>query len=451
MEQRYIQKKDILYKLLTKWKYILLWACVGAVAGGLLGCLFAYNFDYSTSYLKKIALEYEKKLSDDEIEAVNQLFKDEKEVLERYADDVGYKYQSVIAQLDHEAVDTVYLIYALNGSEADLIIYTDIIAQYLVSDEVIAEAVTSLNRSIYRNYVRQLLQISFSDDRSAMTIRIQGTNKRMCNLIADVLKAQLKKNLAEELQTELAEAVAVEFVEQRFAREYSDSVLQAQMKRSSSLSEAEEEMRRVEEGLNEKQRNYFYAVFANKKNVSQIYSDNVNTGYYRLRYSLLGIVLSVLIASICIVIQFFFSKNLRSVNELLETRQLPLLGIIVRRKSRKKKLVNRIYGQHGEGTKAYIMSQIKENARQQGIDQLLVISSSPQNMSKCAYIAKWINESEELHAFTEEGLHEDLETNTFGIILLEIVEKALYEQISDMLNIYEERNQIVVGYIAMII
>lgn len=451
VEQRYIQKKDIYYRLLRKWKHILLWTCIGAVAGGLLGWFFAKHYDYAASYLKKVALEYESELTDDEIEKVNKLIKDESKQIEDYASYLGYKNQSVTAQLDYEAVDTLYVTYALKGREEDLAIYKNAVAEYLVSGDVMAEAVASLNISIYQTYIRELLQISYSDDQSIITLRIRGKNSKMCRSIADVLQDELKKNLAEELDLQLSDTVTVEFVEQRLVKEYSEEVLSVQKERAARLLQAEEQMRLIAQNLNDHQRNYFYAVLANKKNVPQIYSDNVYTGYYRLRYSILGIFIFGLIACICVILKYIFSKNLRSASELSETRGMPLLGIIVRRMRKDRKLVHRMYGQHGEDTKAYILSQIEQEADQCGVDCILVISSDDQNVFKCEYIAEWINELDGLHAFTEQELHEAPERNVIGVILLETVEKALYEQILNVLNNCKEQNRVVVGYIAEIV
>lgn len=450
MEQRYIQKRDIVYKLLTKWKGILLWALIGAVIGGFLGWIFTHHVDYTTSYLKKMSLKYEKKLTDEELKEVRTLMDEEADALESYAYYLGYKYQSVVAQLDYEAVDTIYTVYALKGSADDLKTYADGVSEHLVSEDVMAAAVDSLNRSIYRSYVRQLIKISFSEDYAEMTVRVWGTDRKMCRQITEVLKAEMEKNLAEELQLTLSGTVTAELSGERFESEYSDLVLHIQTAQSESLKKAEQELRRIDQGLNEKQRNYFYAAYASKKNVSQIFSDHVDTGDFRLRYCIEGACLMALAACVWISVRFFLSKRLRSVNELSETRGLLLLGIRVRRTSRKKKLVRRMYGQHGEDTKAYVAKQVMAYIGEHDITRLLVVSTLAQNSSGCARIAKLLNEQEGLCAFTEADLPTDTDMKTCGVILLETVEKTLYEQVNNLLDMYEQEGQPVLGYIAVI-
>ncbi len=79
MEQRFVEKKDIALKCLKSWKIILLCAILGAVAGGYLGYVFASHYDYTVSYMRKFALNYEKKMTDEEIETVTDMLDDKKE------------------------------------------------------------------------------------------------------------------------------------------------------------------------------------------------------------------------------------------------------------------------------------------------------------------------------------------------------------------------------------
>lgn len=286
-----------------------MWMCVGAAAGGLAGYFFAKHFDYEATYLKHLALNYEKQLTEEEVYAVQTLIEDQADAIEFYADHLEYVNHSISAQLDPDAVDTMELRFTLNGSEEALPVFEAAAEEYLISEDVMEEVVEKLNKPLYRKFIRELISIDCSADYTSMTVWIQGTDAEMCKSIGAVLKTVLERDPAEILESEAAGGVRVIYEGETITKQQSASVKEKQRIWREELEESRQEMQQMVQGLSERQRRYFYANIAGQKNVSGIFSENVDTGYYRLRYSVEGMVLFGMIAAAYVVIRIFFNAG----------------------------------------------------------------------------------------------------------------------------------------------
>lgn len=269
MEQRYTEEieidlLDLIYHVALKWKMILVWMILGALALG--------GFSFLSSYK---AAEQQKN-SQVEVSAGDALENEQKEeVLTLYNQVKGAQYlidntqeymsESVLMNLDVNNVvsgEITYLIKNSDGTKLSAI--ESAYEKLLVKDNILSELTQKVNKDIKsyglkkkldQKYVKELISVSAGDTeqndadgtkvhvqnnmqnntQSILSIHVYGGNQNFCEVVADTLMKHMS-SVEKEIKDKVGE-YRLSYITSRYSKGYNEYVYTAQNNKVSSLAD----------------------------------------------------------------------------------------------------------------------------------------------------------------------------------------------------------------------
>ncbi len=194
VETREIDVKRMLVHTLTYWRWILIIALLGAVILG----ASQYKKDV-TAAKNNIQAQIDAantpvptisslsaQLSSDEVQNVESAVNYKAKANERNT----YLNQSVYMHLDAYNEQVVYLNYAVGGDNSGNMI--EKLSNYISSEELVSAIQSELSLSIENKYLMELYGISYTDNRSEVTVKVCADSAEESATIADCLDKYLQ-------------------------------------------------------------------------------------------------------------------------------------------------------------------------------------------------------------------------------------------------------------------
>ena len=335
MENVTISLRDLLTRILKKWRFILICIILGAV---LLNCFGVYRAQKHMEQLqaeRNVTIEsLKQRLSENELWQVESYFPFISGNYDVYTRSSDYLNHSICMQLDPNAVPTLRTSFAINTDDpARVKAIMAAAADKLQSVSVLEKASEFLGDVENTAYVGELIRINEQtvpglDPGSVLKLRIIARSEEECRKINDLLLAQL-----EEITPALRD-VCGDFSFQLLGSEYSVEV-------APDLFLADEEASKLAKtswenyssyyfkNLNEAQQHYVDALILGLDSVKGSSNDLENASGTRIflpKYILVGALLGAFVAVFCLFFSILLGGRLLNPEDLTASYGVPAIG-----------------------------------------------------------------------------------------------------------------------------
>lgn len=417
-----IDLKDLLRRCLLRWKFIVVWMLIGAIAMDGVGILKSAQEvknvkaqiqqseeDDTTEKLITIN-EYMQKLTEREISEVQTAVLSYKAYQQEYVDGLKYYQESMKMKLDPSCVPTLRLQYIIDThyevtypvmDKKDMT--QDIISVFAekIKSEAVSNAVAeALGGQIDAAYVQELLTTSADNGNTGndtFVINIIAENRDDCEKIAEIVKSTVNENL--EAVRETCGAFDIKLASEQSFETSNKDLMTAQQSAITSLNTLKSSVSNLLSGMTENQKVYYYALLDNENTIDVSVSDE-NGGsneekveipeltipeiqYISMKYILMGLILGVMVACGWITVKYFMSGKLRTSSDLIEGLGLPVIGNISEDHVKLPWLFKKPYhGMTTEEQMEMIVSEISIAAEKEQMNNIFITSAAMTEQSK---------------------------------------------------------------------
>ena len=361
-----IDLMDLLRRCLLRWKFIVVWMLLGAIAMNGVGILKSVQevknvkaqiqqSKEKDSSEKQVTLnEYMQKLTEREISEVQTAVLSYKAYQQEYVDGLKYYQESMKMKLDPSCVPTLRLQYIIDTHyevtypvidkkdvTQDII---SVLAEKIKSEKVSNTVAEALGNQIEAAYVQELLTTSADNGNTGndtFVINIIAENREDCETIAEIIKNTVNENL--EAVRETCGAFDISLASEQSFETSNKDLMTAQQAAVTSLNTLKASVTNLISGMTEDQKVYYYALLDNEKTINVSASDESSSNeekleipeltipemqYISMKYILVGIVLGAMVACGWIAVKYLMSGKLRTSSDLSEGLGLPVIGNI---------------------------------------------------------------------------------------------------------------------------
>lgn len=386
-EERTIVIKDLLFRILLKWRKIIICMLVFAVLANGFSCIKSYRVSVKTKEMmnrQKDVTQYESTLSTDQIttvkNAIATYLKYNKEfgILEEYCSN------AVKMKIDYSKTPTMNFLYIVNNCDniPGLISY---INQSVFTKSWRENAVKQLDWDQKQaTYILDLISIKQINEQTQngssssiivdddnknkfeiLNIKIISLDEKSTRLLAGLVEEALKDKLAQ-IQKQY-QNLTLELSSKSFVYEMNNELLNSQNSNFDNMNRIHSSINNLTYNFSDDQKLYFHALIDNLQNSNNKKSEPESVvssiDLINVKYIFLGLVLGGTIAVCSISFVYIFGKKLRTSVELVNDYHIPLLGEIASENEKKKnKIDNIIYYLFQSGK--------KENSYEERLDMI---------------------------------------------------------------------------------
>ncbi|MGI6501340.1 MAG: hypothetical protein ACOX1S_10765 [Anaerostipes sp.] len=372
MEQRYTEEieidlLDLIYHVALKWKMILVWMILGALALG--------GFSFLSSYKEA----EQQKNSQVEVSAGDVLENEQKEeVLTLYNQVKGAQYlidntqeymsESVLMNLDVNNVESGEITYLIKTSDVTkLSAIESAYEKLLVRDNILSELTQKVNKDIKsyglkkkldQKYVKELISVSAGDreqndvdgtkvhvqnnmqnnTQSILSVYVYGENQNFCEAVADTLMNHMS-SVEKEIKDKVGE-YRLSYITSRYSKGYSEYVYTAQNNKVSSLADNQGKVNSLvtAAGLDDNQKAYLKELLQeSNSSAKQVKKQVVKTQIkpsVSKKYVLIGAVLGAFAICAYVFVFYLISGRLHTEDQVESIYGIKQLGVIIEEKKK---------------------------------------------------------------------------------------------------------------------
>ncbi len=356
MEEMTISVKDLLLRILLKWRMILVWMLIGAVALDGVGYIRSARAarqaqealkspeDDEKQMLLAIS-EAEEKLSAREVAEVKTAVGTYLAYRQDYQNALDYNTNSIRMQLDPNSVPTITVQYYIdNHYQAVYPVIeardttSDIIASFaskVTNTTVCVRIVQELQWNIDSAYVQELISAYQSAD-DIMTISVMGQDEEACEKMMAIIQ-QVVENETAGLKA-LYGDFDLSVLHKQYYEGASASLLSTQQTQITGLNNIKGAMNNITSTMTDEQKEYYAALLDKElveetgdgqeaeEEIKQDAADQPQAKMINLKYIVLGIFVGAFLACCWIAFRYLISASLRVKEDLEEVFGTPLLG-----------------------------------------------------------------------------------------------------------------------------
>ncbi len=347
-----ISLKDLLYRILLRWRLILVWLTLGAVLFGAVG--YMKNTKAAKKPAERVPLtaaeqikKLESELTDNEIDVVQAAvktygdFQKSGELLNEYLSG------SVRMKFDPSRIPTLKLQYLIdNHYEA---VYPVVASKDHTGDILTSYAGKILNASVYEemaevlaesmeaecdaSYVREL--VSAEGAGNILIIVIHGLSEEDCRALSPIIQEAVRENTGE-LQ-EIYGDFDITLIQESYYENVSPELITEQRQKRDEYNGLISSMNGLANNMTDPQKEYYYALLADSEGEKEETetlpeaeqpAENIQVELFHKKYILLGAAAGVFLACCYLACRYLFSARLRVREDLEECFGIPSLGTL---------------------------------------------------------------------------------------------------------------------------
>ena len=285
MEDITFKAKDLLLRILLRWRVLIVCMLAGALVFDALGYikqkwevqkyhLMQSNKTSEAQEIDKLKLaEFKEKLTDIQVAQVEKAVSIYKIYQKSYDDTINYINNSIKMQLDPNQICTNVLQYQIDVGYS--VVYPEIekkdptqnikdsIYYKLVNDSNCTEIAKALGENIDSSYIKELISAPVSGSTGAYpddiyALSVMGRSYDECDKITAVLQREILK-VFEELKKQYGNFKVTDMGVQKF-KSFNQGVLDAQKSQANSLRDVRTNSVAIVDALGDDQKTYFYAL-----------------------------------------------------------------------------------------------------------------------------------------------------------------------------------------------
>lgn len=356
MEEMTISVKDLLLRMLLKWRMILVWMLIGAVALDGVGYIrssraakqaqevLQSSGDEEEQMLLAVS-EAEEKLSAREVAEVNTAVGTYLSFQKEYQNTLNYNTNSIKMQLDPNSVPTmtvqyyidnhyqaVYPVIEARDTTADII---SSFASKVTNTKVCEQIVEELQWDIDSAYVQELINAYPTAD-DILTISVMSQNQEACEKMMAIIEQVVGDETAG-LKSLYGE-FDIMVLHKQYYEGANSSLLSTQQMQITGLNNIKSAMNNVISNMTEEQKEYYFALL-DKEKADQMDGESEReeeetpapaqvpqVKVVNLKYILLGAFVGAFLACCFVAFKYLISAALRVKEDLEEVFGIPLLG-----------------------------------------------------------------------------------------------------------------------------
>lgn len=327
-----VSVKELVYRILKKWKYLIVAAILGAVIFDVLGVYIAYT-DYKDKQPipENVVNEYKNGLSENEQEEVNQAFEAYKVYKRQYDENVEYINNSILMNMNVNNAITVQLnyyfdnkfelVYPVIDKTNNINDVMNAFVQKVTSDDTINKIKEKLDYDIDNKYLKELIAANSSQADQTLTIWIYANTDELAEKISEVINTVIEDYISE---------AKGEFGEFEVSNTGSDKTMaldqyvkEYQQNQIVGINNLKESIQNVGDNLDNSQKEYYDILVKNNENVSTEFKKQ----YIKVKYIVLGILCGIIFITGIIVLRYILQKSIRNVNDLHALYDLYNIGV----------------------------------------------------------------------------------------------------------------------------
>lgn len=486
-KERDIYIKDMLFYILKKWRFILIWMIIFAVA--------ANGFSALKSYKSVAESHQEQKSKKDELENIKaELSKDDaKEVEETYKIYLKYKSSmdsileyynnSIKMNMDSNNVPTISMQYQINKNEKinDVIMaFSDVIT----SKEVCEKIKEDTNLDCDLQYISELIevkranpekeytdgeQILIQDDISdIMCIRVIAPTQEMCETIANVVEKEIQSGL-QTVQDKLGNFNLIQ-INKNYSEKVDDDLFTKQQEYASKLNSIQISINNLNSPLESNQENYYKALINqnnDEQNSDEQETQVVETAqirYFNIKYIIAGLMLGLICAVVWYLLRYIFNQCLLEAWEMEDYYGVRVLELFddpfVNNKNRFfEKIIHHVFKTR---------HSINEERKIQMVCAYIQIAIEKYNMTHVHLTSAWDTEAIKLikdkivqnmdcdsikitmgdSVISDSNSLKEM-VNSDGVVLIEQVRKSDFKDIGKEINVCKDYKKTIIGAVVI--
>lgn len=367
-EGRTISLKELLHYILLRWRSLIVYVVVFAVAFGGFGAFKAYK-DAKTAVEQEQnpdLTQYENELKESEIQEVKDAVEDYISYGQTYKNYKDYINNSIKMQLNANKVSTQKIVYQISG-DAELKSIADTYMELFPNNTVYEEIMKQVDWKVEPSYIGELISMSNShmesisfggqsvssvmennaeeNDPIVLSIQILADNQENCELMGNVIETEFEK-CTTKLQNKFG-AFRIEKIDESYSEEANKNLLSEQQNCINEMNTVSNVMKNIETTLTDQQKTYFLELLnsSDKELVteSEMSSSSKmnNIDYLNIKYMILGAGVGFFLFAFYAMCRFLFNKHFLSSNYVKVDLERPVLETFIV-SNKKKKIGNRI-------------------------------------------------------------------------------------------------------------
>lgn len=404
MEEIEISIKHMFYSIIKRWRKIIIWMVLGALALDAFAVYRSGNKTVSSEYVD--ITSYKTSLTRDErkeVEAAAASFKEYESVYESASD---YIKSSIRMNLDAKAVSTCELTYSVNThyeveypviEKGDLA--TDILNAYigtLNNEDMYMQILDGTGWNVKTAYIKELIIPEIRQDSNTFVVRILAPNKEQGILISDVVKTTLQDKTPA-LQ-ELYGDFDLLLVGDSYYVEANRALMADQQAQLTTYATAKATYEAQENPYDGAQASYYNALVNNAKLDAKALIEEeeeddyqADISYINLKFIVIGLAVGLVLSVFWLALVYIVGMTIRTKDDMSDAFGISLLGNIRMVATKKKicrgidKLVDKMF--YGKGP------QFTEDERLAMICAGIRISAEKGDM-KTVFVTGSCNDSE---------------------------------------------------------
>ena len=493
MEERVPSLKDLIFRILIKWRMIIVFMIIGAVVLSGVSYVQSIRNIQTEEYVqtenntKDIAV-LEQGLTKREKTEVHSAVNAYNLQQQYYTNLLEYSNKSVTMKIDPNKVPTykiqylvdthyeaVYPVIKSNDMTQDIITAC---ADKICGANMCTMIAEKLSLEIDYRYVQELIDTGRNGN--VLSVSVIGDCKETCMEMMDVIINEVE-SITQELQDIFGDFDMTEINRQYFEK-VNTSLLSAQQSQASSLNNVKYTISNITSGMTEKQREYYYALLDQEitDEDEEIVLDNVSVENINenaisnmqqspeisKKYMLLGLISGAVFACLMIVISYMLKSSLCIKDDLPNVYKIPLIGTFKMTEDRKRvfsfvdRFIESVFekGETINSNEEYIgmvCTNIKLTAKKKGMRKIFITGTCDSDESenlKLMVCNKIKSEFEEI-SYGKSILNdpESLEkmASSDGIVIIEQIDKSLYVNIQKEVEVCEMNQVPIIGSIVL--
>ena len=412
--------KDLVLRICLKWKQLVIIGVIMAIVFNAIGTLKYYravqrtkaemNQTQSESLgnmmeeAKNKADGSRKNLNRYEIDEVERALQAYQSVSDCYESSLAYTKKSIKMQLDSSKIPTVSLQYTVNNHytveypimEAKDLTDT-IINAYSVNvmkDSIFQQMADELDEKTEGAYIRELVSTKAEADN--FCVEIMALSKKDCMAMAEVIKNEVN-DVTEELKRIYGD-YDISLVTESYGERSDSSVLAYQIAQLNNLNTIKNTFNNLQSTMNDDQKTYYEDLLEceeikNEKTMDTEMATSLEQEekkevpemkYFHIKYFILGGFCGIFLVCAWIVFGYIFADKLRTVRDIEDSWELPVLGVLKSEKVKKmsyfnRSIMNKFYSLEDYSDDDYlrmICAAIRIASRKNNYDTVYITSTS---------------------------------------------------------------------------
>ena len=341
MDELELKLKDLILKVLLKWRIVLLCMAVGMVAFGALGAVSAKKSAETTPMEKMSAeqlaeqLEIMRNIMSEEDIKMTEISVAMCEIYQnQYNSAIEYSEASIVFGLDCQRIPTTEMLYyvRVNGDktgESANIVQT---FMWEIHSENMYNAILEemqWDRDV--SYIKELIQV-VTESEGTFKVSVIAQNEETSRKIASIISEHIDK--IENKLEKMHGAVEIIKFEEQYGECVNEDILTKQQNYMTNLLSLKDKMVKLEEELSGQQMSYYNTlirydeVSQEGNSVSIDNAEGKKSNLLNVKYIVLGAVAGAFLACIYEAIMYLFSTKLRRKEDLEEVYGTTILGCL---------------------------------------------------------------------------------------------------------------------------